>query len=345
MDFTAPNETPLMLGKGGYQNRGYQYLRYSCMSRNRDNNGNGIIDPEEVRWYMGATGQLIGLFMGDYGLEGSARLYQRNVQQRMSMDMNDWRQHLLSSTRYTGTNSDNNPRTIWAEQCITGTTPNGSWQYAAHFNRFETRCVRNLGYDPATGQDITYSPPGTDPDNYISWERLRDGQPYDGPYDTRVYYEFDCSRINEASLRYYTDRELTQHDEHSEQACLYKKFRAASVVESPTFSSITINRMNEYLNDHIGPNPYCPEGYRLCNVREASVLFEFVPDEQYKINYNFTRTAWSFGVLGEYYKKGRTGHNLDNSYGFSTSIAKPQMTEQNSQTTTSVRCVKDIKVD
>lgn len=72
MNLTADNETPIMLPN-------YRYLRYSCMSRNRDNNGNGVIDQDEVRWYMGSHNQLIGLFIGSYGIEGDARLYQRNA--------------------------------------------------------------------------------------------------------------------------------------------------------------------------------------------------------------------------------------------------------------------------
>lgn len=45
----------------------YNYLQYSCLTRNRDNNGNGIIDADEIRWYMPAIKQLVGLWMGANG--------------------------------------------------------------------------------------------------------------------------------------------------------------------------------------------------------------------------------------------------------------------------------------
>lgn len=349
MNLEASNDEPLMLPQ-------YQYLRYSCMSRNRDNNGNGVIDEDEVRWYMGATNQLIGLFMGDYGLEGDARLYQRTRQQQESTNKYDWRQHVLAST-CNGTNSNTDPRVIWAEQCLTGSTMKMSKSYAGGLDQFSTRCLRNLGsYTKADGtkEDITFAPvvpPSgqtvVEPDNYIKVTRIRDGvRDYTGSYDNNVYYEFDCTRLNEKSLRYYTNRELVMHDEHGEQACLYKKFQAAPVKDAPTISpAISCNKMNDNIDANIDANPYCPPGYRLCNIREASVLRDFIPssDKNFHVNYNFTRTYWSFGILGDLFNTARTGTNMSRSYAFGTNNQKVLMAEKDNQTTSSVRCVRDVK--
>ena len=81
------------------------------MSRNRDNNGDGIINAGEVRWYLASIRQLVGIWMGADGVDNTARLYQRNAQQKASDDERDWRQHVVSST--TGSNS-NNPTIVWA---------------------------------------------------------------------------------------------------------------------------------------------------------------------------------------------------------------------------------------
>lgn len=86
---------------------------------------------------------------------------------------------------------------------------------------FGTRCVRNLGHDTETGLDMTYAPLEAEPEDYVVMKRMRDGVEYSGAFDDDVYYVFDCSRVNQASLRYYTNRELASHDENSEQACLY----------------------------------------------------------------------------------------------------------------------------
>lgn len=40
-------------------------LRYFCMARNRDNNGDGKIDRSELRWYTASIKQLVGLYVGN----------------------------------------------------------------------------------------------------------------------------------------------------------------------------------------------------------------------------------------------------------------------------------------
>ncbi len=50
-------------------------LRYSCLTRNRDENGNGIIDAKEIKWYVASINQLASLYIGDQGLHSDAVLY------------------------------------------------------------------------------------------------------------------------------------------------------------------------------------------------------------------------------------------------------------------------------
>lgn len=345
MNLTANNETPLMLSD-------YQYLRYSCMSRNRDLNGNGVIDQDEVRWYMGAHNQLIGLFMGSYGIEGDARLYQRNAQDKASNKAEVWRQHVIASTRYSGSSS-NGPYVIWGEEGLSAGDPAGSKSWANGLNKFSTRCLRNLGYDPDTDNDITFSPYTTVPEDYIVMTRMKNGEVYTGAYDDDVYYQFDCTRLNKASRRYYTNRELVQHNENDEQSCLYDCFVVPPVKQCITVDNVpaikgktNIKDINEYLNANIADNPYCPPGYRLPNVREISIIRDFIPSNEvarYIGNNNFapSRTYWSFGVIGEFYKS-----VLGNRYGWGAASSKVHMFEQgNKQCTYSVRCVKDVKQD
>lgn len=355
MNRKAANETPIMLTD-------YQYLRYSCMSRNRDNNGNGLIDEDEVRWYMAASNQLIGLFLAGYGIEGSARLYQRSLEDRLNSDAEIWRQHVIASTRYPGkTNSNNNARVAWAEEGVNGSDISFTTKSAGATEYFSTRCVRNLGYDPVHDCDITHSPLATEPDNYIQVKRMRNSMEYPlknpttgatQKHDRYVYYEFDCSRINEESIRYYTDRELVPHDENDEAACLYRKFVAASQADSETrplskingYDAHFINQLNGYLDDsnNIGENPFCPSGFRLCNVREDAVIWSFVPSEDlndYLKNVtNHSRTHWSFGEAGKYNK-----HQSSKFWGWSINSSKMLMAIENSQSTSYLRCVKDLK--
>lgn len=336
MNLTADNETPIMLPN-------YRYLRYSCMSRNRDNNGNGVIDLDEVRWYMGSHNQLIGLFIGSYGIEGDARLYQRNAWERASVENTVWRQHVIASTQFS-TNSSAGPYVIWGEEGLSAGSPSDSWNSGNHMDVFGTRCVRNLGHDTETGLDMTYAPLEAEPEDYVVMKRMRDGVEYDGPFDDDVYYEFDCSRVNQASLRYYTNRELASHDENSEQACLYPYFTFHSKREAVTNinSNNRIHLINRYLDSHIGENPYCPSGYRLPNVRELSVMRDFISASDrtgYLVGYAPGRTHWSFGTAGIYYDPNR---RIATRYGWGAQATKVFMMEE-SHTFSTTRCVRDLK--
>lgn len=341
LNLRAANTSPLLKDE-------YLYLRYSCMTRNRDNNGDGKIDPDEVRWYMGSSNQLICLFLGAYGIEGAARLYQRSAEQQASNKGDDWRQHVLASNCAGPTySSDKNPRLIWAEEGLTGS--NMANNTGTSF--FSTRCVRNLGYDTATKRDITFSDYSVRPEPLITVKRFVNGQevPEGTKYSKDEYFEFDCSRINDRSLRFYTDRELVMHDENAEAASLYKRFRAAPERDCPPVDVQyqTIDAMNAHLNTIIGQNPFCPTGYRLPNVREVAVIRNFLTDDEAKDyhgrqnegHFMFSRTYWSFGKIGAHPKS-------NSSWGWASSYQKVLMANAGGpQRAYTARCVKDLKDD
>lgn len=331
LNLTAKNGEALM-------KTSYQYVRFECMSRNRDNDGDGYIDKDEVQWYMGATNQLIGIYLGWHSIDGAARLYQRDAEDKASSLERDWRQRVLSSTRdesnSSNTSSDKYPRVMWAEQGINGSNPT----YANNDKNFSSRCLRNLG---AYGQqDITYADTSFVPQPYLTVHRksTQTAGDYDGSFDNYVYYEFDCSNMNSASLRGYTDNELVLHDENSEASFLYEHFVSAPLIQQPTFTAITNKNMNNYL-DANGINPYCPEGYRLPNVRELAVYRNLIPDSDKTSVFNkdniyaFTRSYWSLGSDGL--------RKVTNEYGWGANKQKILMTYNH--TTTSVRCVKDVR--
>ncbi|MEG0725792.1 MAG: DUF4906 domain-containing protein, partial [Mucinivorans sp.] len=59
----------------GENTDGNQNIRYACMKRNRDNNGDGVIDRDEVRWYLASINQLRDLWIGENSMDIRARLY------------------------------------------------------------------------------------------------------------------------------------------------------------------------------------------------------------------------------------------------------------------------------
>lgn len=343
LELEGTNETP-------HLHSDYNYLRYSCLSRNRDNDGDGIIDPEEIRWYMASDIQLIGVFLGSYGIEGDARLYQRDASDQASTSNEVWRQHIISSNRYAfnyGTtpedaaNSNKYPRVIWAEEGVNGS--NMSYNGGDKTVKFSTRCVRNLGYYQNGGQrvDITQADdPEIEPDPYVIMTRKRlneDGSvtsPFTGTYDDRTFYEFDCTHINLASLREPVDHELIGHDENSKMACLSSKFETAPRVNLVNVSTNYSFNGTNYNLQQLGPiNSYldasfggldagfspCPAGYRLPNVREISVIWNILSpltsgDTSYLDTSNNTmpcRTHWSKGALGTKKVPGKWGWGMN----------------------------------
>jgi hypothetical protein len=363
LELEGTNETPHLLS-------GYDYLRYSCLSRNRDNDGDGFIDPEEIRWYMASDVQLIGVFMGSYGIEGDARLYQRNASDQASTTNETWRQHIISSNRYAfnyGTppddagNSNKYPRVIWAEEGVNGS--NLSYTGSDRTIKFSTRCVRNLGYYVDGGQrkDITLAEATVEPNPYVVMTRKHlneDGtvtSPYTGAYDTRTFHEFDCSHINLTSLREPVDHELIGHDENSKMACLSSKFETAPYINlvnlsknylfnGKTYDLQQLSQLNSYLDDSFGGldtgfSP-CPAGYRLPNVREMSILWNVLSplttgDTSYLQADNTTmpcRTHWS---------KGNQGSNKVNRWGWGMN-AQHLLMASNGNKGNYPRCVRDI---
>lgn len=146
-----------ILGNGGYNYNGqpngntFNVLKntndasYACMQRNRDNNGNGTIDDDEIRWYMPSLNQLIGFWYGEASLPTYARLYQGDFS-----EVSVYTQHNQLSHIYTSTSGDN--RIFWAIEGSSFGPDNARWQAGTH----ATRCVRNLNdvISPDNDEDL-----------------------------------------------------------------------------------------------------------------------------------------------------------------------------------------------
>lgn len=133
----------------------HQYARYECLSRNRDTNGNGIIDPHEIRWYLPSIYQLVDINVFRDAFEAEARLYLPGRDKR--------KKNYVSSSGYKrfdkGIRNSNNPFVLFANGNGMFAALNESWfynreeedkkgisigqpknNYSAH-----VRCVRDLG--------------------------------------------------------------------------------------------------------------------------------------------------------------------------------------------------------
>ena len=315
LDFEVPNSTPQIQDK-------YKSLRYFCMARNRDNNGDGKIDGGEVRWYLASIRQLIGLYVGDGLLNQNSRLYYRTSSQRASDDVNVWRQHVISSTKY---KDESQPTLIWAEEGIATGSLSASFN-ETKLSGYSIRCVRNLGLDLPND-------PSSDDLNSL----------YDplvtvtGTNTESDPYVVACTNLNQNSLRYYTSRELEYASNESEQNRLYMKFEVSSQTishTSQTFQAVNSDVTEKGSSYEAG---YCPQGYRLPNQLELAMMRFYCNGVSHG---SVSRTYWSMGVVpGTYGNSGKDGRNK---YGF---VDNENITLDVNYNSTTQRCVRDIRVD
>ena len=259
LDYNVENERPEL-------DENHHGMAYSCLTRNRDNNGNGIIDRNEVRWYLAAHRQLLGMWVGEFALSLSARLYHPYPGQ--------WRHHVISSS---------NRMTSWAEEG--GNATQYSWDFDGTVkNNWDknimkaavgqsVRCVRNIGtyQDGGELKDISYSPYTQEIDRYFKIEENTDGS-----------YTFYFDNLNPISLRELCETELPYHDQNNISNCLYLKLEAQSPSisvgdsEDDRFGPISLKNINEDVTNK-GYNPYCPPGYRFPNQSEALLMYTYLP--------------------------------------------------------------------
>lgn len=278
-------------------------LRYSAMMRNRDNNGNGKIDPEEIRWYTASLGQLQFLYFGELGLNEAAILYPEKYSNATGTysathpyaGADKWRCHIISSTANSGSA---NPRILWAEEGLSVS------DYRADIGMnlkapYSVKCVRNLGFDSKTSSKdyflVSYTEADVDdkrPQNMINVTE-------EGSGASKVY-KFDMTNINDASKRFYTSVELEPYDEKSEMARIYQGFETG---ELKTGAVISYQDLKSKLE---AGTQICPDGYRVPNVRELGVMYILCEDPDWWAGKDsMTSTYYSLGPLGSV--KDKTG--------------------------------------
>lgn len=320
LDYNSPN-----LSDDTYSNHfmrnGMECMRYSAMSRNRDNNGNGYIDPEEVRWYIASLEQLYTLYIGDLGMSSEAQLYPVSLASLPNQQVNGvwlWRNHIVCSNQTSITNSSQYidrywPDMLWTEEGVSVSGYGQEWSKQAPQS---IRCVRNLGMESPTETSVADRTANI-PDPIIHANDMGDG-----------IYRFDLSNVNEKSVRYYTTHELIPNNENGESSRTYYGFETYR--EFTPYSGNYMDLKNEL---EIGNSP-CPEGYRVPNVREAAIMSLYCSSEWWGSNEIFSCSYYSHGSLGGdlYYDNGTVTWTFMNKY---ITI---------SGGVNSLRCVKDMKL-
>lgn len=242
-------------------NDGCQTAAYACLLRNRDLNGDGVIDGREVRWYLAAIDQLTDIYLGEYALDESSRLYPTNAADRPEGKSVYW--HYTSSSA-----NGSDPWVLWAEEGASRGSYTGDYgSLKLNGDKYSYRCVRNLG--------------------------LALEHPEEVPADLVAVNgnQIDLSNMNPKSLRSnYETTTLPPHNEREANNRPYTKFEVyGDISPSPNVSGKdgysgywgwTGNSHNQI--DLIWNNLYqwewfqnstpCPKGYRVPNQRELLIM-------------------------------------------------------------------------
>lgn len=308
-----------------------QILRYACLSRNRDENGNGVIDQDEVKWYTASLGQLQELYIGEFGITRTARLYNLELPEAPLETGGywNWRNHVISST----TDSNTCPLYIWSEEGISYNAYCQEWSKPALLS---VRCIRNLEND--THFDITKK--NSIPNSITQVTENQDGT-----------FTFDFSRLNEQSKRPKISSELLPQDEKSTMALLSNSFQTGPIVKED--NQVKTYNNNDYISikDNLekGISP-CPDGFRMPNIREMTIAYLYIQSP--------SNTFWSErGYTNHYYMVTNYysfGHNNVGGNGFDaladnnpsrpqyTFFFRPNNISLDPTQTYNIRCVRDL---
>lgn len=302
----------------GHLKDDYKCVWFACLGRNRDLDGDNIVDPDEIRWYLASVDQLTDIFIAEAAVP-NAKLYSQNATSASVP-----KEHVISSTYHTISTDENNKTTmkpwiIWAEEGASRGVYGSSGDNPSDPHTY--RCLRNLGlslsYIASQVDDYVIS-------KYENGDIITKDRVVNVGSGTVTYTErfIDLSRLEPNTLRAaLTGGLLPQNKERDDNDRPYRKFavlvsaegsrgngsytNASGLYPQGTGSYISWNSL--YNNEVIG-NP-CPDGYRAPNLRELMLMYttypdlfeyKFTPDNNYTYSYYLCKTGFSFNGWGGY---------------------------------------------
>ncbi len=133
-----------------------QYIQgmFACMNRNRDENGNGKIDIEELKWILPTSGKYLRMILGRSTLPTPLMDYKQQTLPDKCSDGFNTLYHYMSS----------DAKIIWAEEGASSSNFANSNQWAKA--PWQVRCIRSLGTDlKSTNEQVSFAYDATDKDN------------------------------------------------------------------------------------------------------------------------------------------------------------------------------------
>lgn len=273
---------------------------YACALRNRDFDGDGYIDTDEVQWYLASLNQLSDLWIGEPCMPTDYWLYNETEPDGKYSTGG----YIYNATHYvTSTISGSSPMVYWAEEygCSSSHDNAIKWRQAPSSNsEYQTkyinsienlsdeqvkdfrqhadvslRCVRNLGIatnNTALPQDYVIVSNGTVSNSQI------------GVTSNNYHLNFDY--INPTALRSVPDNGNALPNDLlntlTENNRPYVSIEVYSNTNLGTNSSFTWDHISQYnKSNELDDSSICPKGYRIPNQRELLVMSRSIDGWQY----------------------------------------------------------------
>lgn len=321
----------------------FQDPSYACALRNRDFNGDGTINQNEVQWYLAALTQLSDLYIGEPAMPPYAHLF--DAANPDGYYNNYPATHYVTSTIKevnTSYGKVTTPMVYWAEEygASSGHANAIDWGQApldgSNNAVVSVRCVRNLGK--------AYTD-GTLPQDYIL---VSNGTPNISSNTNKFsatsnMYHINMDYLNPVALRQTYDNEgplayvnlgVTGSQDNS-------PYKFGFEVRN---DYVTTNWWDAY-SAEIKMESVCPLGYRMPNQREMFIMTKYLDGWNYTGNYGqytmfnaqviTTASATEYGVF-TYFTGGSNPDRIGRTKGASLQEAS------NNVGSCVVRCVKDL---
>lgn len=282
-----------------------------CLTRNRDENGDGKIDAEELKWYLPARDQLLGMVLGAESL--ATPLFDADAHPE-HIESADPRYHFLLS----------NDSKLWAQE---GTSVGARNAKDSGGYPQQLRCVRNLNLDMNEGNagDVN--------------AKVANAFEYDE--STRV---FRMAQLDEKNIRgKLSSGELGLHDNFSNTNKPYKAFQMAREFHTAEESNGKWKEFVDIGNLHRSKCSSYSENadgsdkgkWRTPNQREFMIM--------YTQNKDFVRYTNSDGTMFRAYSRTEWKYNPNRHFGFNEGILF--LDNSSAKYNISLRCVRDVDVD
>ena len=312
----------------------------ACMSRNRDTNGDGKIDENEVKWYLASIEQYHALYFAQDVLPEESRFIDVSENgdmaemQTASRNWTDSGHDFRGKYHYYTSSTKSEAGTYWPEEGLTSNAV--SVNDRSFIQRAElVRCVRTLenGTSDALGNGLGC------PDRYYDFDGVI------GKVNNRDRVIGGTFNINsmDAGIRQNINGALPLHNELLEQNKLPRKFQVATTLVNNT--NHNVNTITGQVND---PCSRHDEGgfnnWRTPNQKEVALMLAHMKD-QLKSDQCITRTRFSCynGDDGteSWYDQNKRKFSWHNRVGFKVND-RGNFNLVGTGDTGKIRCVRDV---